>query len=175
MQNNGARIVGTRSGADICGGFSIGAECVVEGAVGVVAHDSKVCLTVYLCFSGDENLAVGVNCNRVCLVAAIIKVGGDYAISTEAVVEGAVGVIAHDPKVKISIGVGVASNDDFALILIFVDDNLTSPVVAVVNAGSGFAISTEAVVEGAVGVVTHDGNVVLFPNSGFSRDDNFPI
>ncbi|CAB4664096.1 unannotated protein [freshwater metagenome] len=45
-------------GADVCGGFAISTEAVVEGAVGVVAHDGEVLYVVDGRSSRDDYLAI---------------------------------------------------------------------------------------------------------------------
>ena len=153
-----------------------GAEGGVEAAVGVVPRQGEVGAGAGEGFARHDDLAVGLHRHAPGRVAAAGEVGDDLAGAggAEAGVEAAVGVVPRQGEVGAGAGEGIARHDDLAVGLHRHAEGSLGAAGEVGDdlAGAGGA---EAGVEGAVGVVPRQGEVVGRAVEGFAYHDDLAV
>ena len=142
--------------AEVCNDFAANAKTGVKASICVVPNKAKVKIATDGCVSGDQYLAVPLHDEAVTEVRPSEKVGSNFAGGAEGSIQIPGRVVAHQGEIVASAHV-LPRHQDFAV-------SLHGYAVACIPSAKirgELAVSAETRIQSAVGVVTHQREVVV--------------
>ena len=158
--------------ADVGGDDAVAAaEGGIERAVGGVADERKVVVAAVIAVACDDDLPVRLDRDAPAPIVIRTNVGRDFAAGAEGRVERAIGVVTHQREVVVRTVGGSAPDHDLPVGL---DCDADPPIVTRTNGGRDLAASAEGGVERAIGVVTHQRELIDTVGGG-APDHDLPV
>ncbi len=132
--------------ADSGGEQAIAAEGGVQTAIGIVARQGEIVVTASFSIPGDHDPAIGLHRHGMGIIIVAAEIGGEQAIAAEGGVQAAIGVVAHQGEIVVTVSVSSPGGHNLAIGL---QGNSKSSIIATAESGDDQAVAAEGSVQAA--------------------------